>query len=122
MYEFRCEIFEPEDEVIDLPDGLTDKEGVDVDEDFGSTTGQTITIQLEKDTSQNAVAYVSLASTVTGVKSVQRVSMFDGGNYRGTPTVTIHKPTQGNQAAGTVTIAEGGIDTASLTSSVDLIT
>ena len=116
MYEFRCEIFEPEDEVIDLPDGLTDKEGVDVDEDFGSTTGQTITIQLEKDTSQNAVAYVSLASTVTGVKSVQRVSMFDGGNYRGTPTVTIHKPTQGNQASGTVTIAEGGIDTVTLTS------
>ena len=116
MYEFRCEIFEPEDEVIDLPDGLTDKEGVDVDEDFGSTTGQTITIQLEKDTSQNAVAYVSLASTVAGVKSVQRVPMFDGGNYRGTPTVTIHKPKQGNQASGTVTISEGGIDSVTLTS------
>ena len=116
MYEFRCEIFEPEDEVIDLPDGLTDKEGVDVDESLGSTSGQTITIQLEKDTSQNAMAYVSLASTVTGVKSVQRVPMFDGGNYRGTPTVTIHKPTQGNQASGTVTIAEGGIDTVTLTS------
>ena len=25
MYEFRCEIFEPEDEVVDLPDGLTVK-------------------------------------------------------------------------------------------------
>ena len=116
MYEFRCEIFEPEDEVIDLPDGLTDKEGVDVDESLGSTSGQTITIQLEKDTSQNAMAYVSLASTVTGVKSVQRVPMFDGGNYRGTPTVTIHKPTQGNQASGTVTVAEGGIDAVTLTS------
>ena len=116
MYEFRCEIFEPEDEVIDLPDGLTDKEGVDVDESLGSTSGQTITIQLEKDTSQNAVAYVSLASTVTGVKSVQRVPMFNGGNYRGTPTVTIHKPTQGNQASGTVTVAEGGIDAVTLTS------
>ena len=32
MYEFRCEIYEPEDEVIDLPDGLTDQEGVDVDD------------------------------------------------------------------------------------------
>ena len=116
MYEFRCEIFEPEDEVIDLPDGLTDKEGVDVDESLGSTSGQTITIQLEKDTSQNAMAYVSLASTVTGVKSVQRVPMFDGGNYRGTPTVTIYKPTQGNQASGTVTVAEGGIDVVTLTS------
>ncbi len=116
MYEFRCEIYEPSDEVIDLPDGLTDKEGVDVDESLGSTSGQTITIQLEKDTSQNAVAYVSLASTVTGVKSIQRVPMFDGGNYRGTPTVTIHKPTQGNQATGSVTIAEGGIDAITLTS------
>ena len=41
-------------------------------------------------------AYVSLASTFAGVKSVQRVPMFDGGNYKGTPTVTIHKPEQGN--------------------------
>ena len=116
MYEFRCEIFDPEDEVIDLPDRLTDKEGVDVDEDFGSTTGQTITLLLEQDTSENAMAYVSLASTVAGVKSVQRVPMFDGGNYRGTPTVTIHKPKQGNQASGTVTISEGGIDSVTLTS------
>ena len=115
MYEFRCEIFEPEDEVIDLPDGLTDKNGEDVEESQ-ITEGQVITLQMEKDTTENAVAYVSLASTFAGVKSVQRVPMFDGGNYRGTPSVTIHKPTQGNQAAGTVTIAEGGIDTASLTS------
>ena len=116
MYEFRCEIFEPEDEVIDLPDGLTDKNGEDVEEGF-LTEGQVITLQMEKETNENAIAYVSLATTFAGVKSVQRVPMFDGGNYKGTPTVTIHKPTQGNQAAGTVTIAEGGIDTASLTSS-----
>ena len=117
MYEFRCEIFEPEDEVIDLPDGLTDKEGVEVDDIVGSTSGQVVTLQMEKDTSQNAVAYVSLASTFAGVKSVQRVPMFDGGNYRGVPTVTIFKPNQGNRATGTVTIAEGGIDTVTLTAS-----
>ena len=117
MYEFRCEIFEPEDEVIDLPDGLTDKEGVEVDDIVGSTSGQVVTLQMEKDTSQNAVAYVSLASTFAGVKSVQRVPMFDGGNYRGTPTVTIFKPDQGNRATGTVTIAEGGIDSVTLTNS-----
>ena len=116
MYEFRCEIFEPEDEVIDLPDGLTDKEGVEVDDIVGSTSGQVVTIQMEKDTSQNAVAYVSLASTFAGVKSVQRVPMFDGGNYRGTPSVEIFKPKGGNQATGTVTISEGGIDSVSLTS------
>ena len=32
MYEFRCEIYQPEDEVIDLPDGLTDVNGEDIEE------------------------------------------------------------------------------------------
>ena len=45
MYEFRCEIFNPEDEVIDLPDGLTDKDGVDIDESR-VRKGQVITIQM----------------------------------------------------------------------------
>ena len=115
MYEFRCEIYEPESsEVVDLPDMLTDKEGVDVE--AVNTIGQTITLQMEKDTSENAIAYVSLASSFAGVNSVQRVPMFHGGNYKGTPTVTIHKPNTGNTATGTVTIAEGGIDTVTLTS------
>ena len=115
MYEFRCEIYEPESsEVVDLPDMLTDKEGVDVE--AVNTIGQTITLQMEKDTSENAIAYVSLASSFAGVKSVQRVPMFHGGNYKGTPTLTIHKPNTGNTATGTVTIAEGGIDTVTLTS------
>ena len=116
MCEFRCEIFEPEDEVIDLPDGLTDRNGEDVEESQ-ITEGQVITLQMEQDISQNAEAYVSLASTFAGVKSVQRVQMFHGGNYRGTPTVTIHKPNQGNRATGTVTISEGGIDSVTLTNS-----
>ena len=60
MYEFRCEIFEPEDEVIDLPDGLTDKNGEDVEEGF-LTEGQVITLQMEKETNENAIAYVSLS-------------------------------------------------------------
>ena len=63
------------------------------------------------------MGYVALASTVPGVKSVQRVPLFNDGNYLGTPTVQIFKPKQGNQATGTVTIAEGGIDTVTLTSS-----
>ena len=80
MYEFRCEIFEPEDEVIDLPDGLTDKNGED-DDDGIITRGNIITLQLDKDDNENALAYVSLASTVPGVKSVQRVPLFNDGNY-----------------------------------------
>ena len=115
MYEFRCEIFEPEDEVIDLPDGLTDKNGEDVD-DGRITRGNIITLQIEKDDNEN-LGYVSLASTFAGVKSVQRVSLIDGGNYRGTPTVTIFKPNKVIKPTGTVTIAEGGIDTVTLTTS-----
>ena len=116
MYEFRCEIFQPEDEVIDLPDGLTDKDGVDINESMVSK-GQVITIQMEKETTNNAEATVSLASTVTGVKSVQYIKLFDDGNYQGTPTVTVHKPGQGNAATGSVTIAEGAIDAVSITGS-----
>tara|TARA_B000000557_G_scaffold205656_1_gene171243 strand:- start:304 stop:2601 length:2298 start_codon:yes stop_codon:yes gene_type:complete len=116
MYEFRCEIFQPEDEVIDLPDGLTDKDGVDIDESM-VTKGQVITIQMETEETDNALATVSLASTITGVKSVQYIKLFDDGNYLGTPTVTVHKPGQGNAATGSVTIAEGAIDSVSITSS-----
>ena len=116
MYEFRCEIFQPEDEVIDLPDGLTDKEGVPV-EDGIVNVGQVITLQLETEQHNNAMATVSLASTITGVKSVQYIKMFDDGNYLGTPTVTIHKPTGGVGASASVTIAEGAIDTVTITNS-----
>ena len=116
MYEFRCEIFQPEDEVIDLPDGLTDKEGVPV-EDGIVNVGQVITLQLETEQHNNPMATVSLASTITGVKSVQYIKMFDDGNYLGTPTVTIHKPTGGVGASASVTIAEGAIDTVTITNS-----
>ena len=116
MYEFRCEIFQPEDEVIDLPDGLTDKEGVAVEESMVSGSNL-ITLQLEDETISNAAATVSLASTVTGVKSVQYIKMFDNGNYLGTPSVEIFKPTGGNRATASVTVSEGGIDVVSITDS-----
>ena len=95
---------------------IRDRNGEDVEESQ-ITEGQVITLQMEQDTSQNAEAYVSLASTFAGVKSVQRIQMFHGGNYKGTPSVTIHKPNQGNRATGTVTISEGGIDSVTLTNS-----
>ena len=116
MYEFRCEIYQPEDEVIDLPDGLTDVNGEDIDEQM-ITAGQVITLVMESEKTQNAEATVSLASTITGVKSVQYIKLFDDGNYLGTPTVTVHKPTGGNGASGTCTIAEGGISSVSITNS-----
>ena len=106
----------PEDEVIDLPDGLTDKNGEDVDDGI-ITRGNMITLRLETEGNEDALGYVSLASTVPGVKSIQRIQLIDDGNYRGTPTVQIFKPTQGNRATGTVTIAEGGIDSVTLTDS-----
>tara|TARA_B100001996_G_scaffold203442_1_gene155787 strand:- start:309 stop:2606 length:2298 start_codon:yes stop_codon:yes gene_type:complete len=116
MYEFRCEIYQPEDEVIDLPDGLTDVNGEDIDEQM-ITAGQVITLIMENEKTQNAEATVSLASTITGVKSVQYIKLFDDGNYLGTPTVTVHKPSGGNGASGTATIAEGGISSVSITNS-----
>ena len=116
MYEFRCEIYQPEDEVIDLPDGLTDVNGEDIDEQI-ITAGQVITLVMESEKTQNAEATVSLASTITGVKSVQYIKLFDDGNYLGTPTVTVHKPSGGNGASGTCTIAEGGISSVSITNS-----
>ncbi len=116
MYELRLEIFELEDEVIDLPDSLTDKEGVPV-EDTIASTGQVITLQMVDADASNALATVSLASTIIGTKSVQYIQMFDDGNYRGTPTVTIHKPTQGNGATGVTTIADGAIQSATITNS-----
>jgi len=114
MYELRCELFEVEDEVIDLPDSLTDKEGVPV-EDTIATMGQVVTLQMATDDYQNAVANVSLASTIIGTKSVQMIKLFDDGNYKGTPAVTINKPTRGGQAIGTVTIADGAIQTTNIT-------
>jgi len=114
MYELRCEIFEVEDEIIDLPDSLTDKEGVPV-EDTIATMGQVVSLQMATEANQDALATVSLASTIIGTKSVQYVQMFDDGNYKGTPSVYIHKPTRGHQATGTVTIADGAIQTTSIT-------
>ena len=56
---FRCEIYQPEDEVIDLPDGLTDVNGEDIEEQQ-ITTGQVITLIMENERTQNAEATVSL--------------------------------------------------------------
>ena len=114
MYELRCEIFEVEDEIIDLPDSLTDKEGVPV-EDTIATMGQVVTLQMATESNENAIANVSLASTIIGTKSVQYVKMFDDGNYKGTPSVYINKPTRGQQATGTVSVADGAIQTTTIT-------
>ena len=114
MYELRLEIFELEDEVIDLPDSLTDKEGVPV-EDAIAGTGQVVTLQMVDASASNAEATVSLASTIIGTQSVQYIKMFNDGNYKGTPSVTIHKPTQGHGATGVTTIADGAIQSATIT-------
>ena len=52
-----------EDEVIDLPDGLTDKNGEDVDDGI-ITRGNMITLRLETEGNEDALGYVSLTSTV----------------------------------------------------------
>jgi hypothetical protein len=107
MYELRCEIFEYEDERIDLPSNLTDVNGEEI-KDGIAAGGQQVTIQFHKDTVDNALATIGYASTIFGTKSVQYIQMFDDGNYKGTPSVRVAKPKRGERATGIVTSLVNG--------------
>jgi hypothetical protein len=113
MYELRCEIFEYEDEVIDLPDTLAGVNGDEVMEPI-AMGGQVLSLQLAKDTYNNATASVSLASTIFGTKSVQYIQLFNDGNYKSTPSVYVSKPTRGNQATGIATAVNGRVKTVNI--------
>lgn len=113
MYELRCELFEYEDEIIDLPDTLAGVNGDEVMEPI-SMGGQVLSLQLAKDTYSNATASVSLASTIFGTKSVQYIQLFNDGNYKATPSVYVSKPTRGNQSTGIATAVNGRVKTATI--------
>ena len=57
MYELRCEIFEYEDERIDLPSNLTDVNGEEIKDGIACLVVQQVTIQFHKDTVDNACNY-----------------------------------------------------------------
>lgn len=114
MYELKCEIFEYEDEVIAIPDTEHGVNGEDVLEPIG-LGGQLLKIQMVEDNTSNALASVSLASTIIGTKSVQYVRLFNEGNYISTPEVYISKPTRGNQATGIATAYYDSVQEVSIT-------
>jgi hypothetical protein len=114
MYELKCEIFEYEDEVISLPSTEHGVNGEDVIEPIG-VGGQLLKLQMVQDSTSNALASVSLASTIIGTKSVQYVKLFSEGNYISTPEVYISKPTRGNQATGIATAFYNSVKQVSVT-------
>jgi len=94
VFEFKCELFEYEDEIIDT--GI-----IEVDEtikDFGYTT----TLRMMDSTAASATAAVQLAAiqySIPSGKSVSYVDILNGGyGYKSTPTITIQKPTVGERA------------------------
>ena len=114
MYELKCEIFEYEDEIITIPDTEHGVNGEDIVEPIGAG-GQLLKLQMVEENTSNALASVSLASTIIGTKSVQYVKLFNDGNYITTPQVYISKPTRGNQATGIATAYYNAVKEVSVT-------
>ena len=114
MYELKCEIFEYEDEIITIPDTEHGVNGEDIVEPIGAG-GQLLKLQMVEENTSNALASVSLASTIIGTKSVQYVKLFNDGNYITTPQVYISKPTRGNQATGISTAYYNAVKEVSVT-------
>lgn len=114
MYELKCELFEYEDEIITLPSTERGVNGEDIISPIGAG-GQLISLKMVQDSSSNALASVSLASTVVGTKSVQYIQLFNEGHYLSTPQVTISKPTRGQQATGIATASYSSVQQVSVT-------
>jgi len=114
MYELKCELFEYEDEVVTLPSTERGVNGEDIISPIGAG-GQLISLKMVQDSSSNALASVSLASTVVGTKSVQYVQLFNEGHYLSTPQVTISKPTRGKQATGIASASASSVQQVSIT-------
>jgi len=87
VYELRCERFEFEDEIIDVPN--VDSDGTEVNEslkDFGNIYN----IQMVGSAATTATATVGYASTDPTSKSVQYIDLInDGFGYDSSPTVSI---------------------------------
>jgi len=102
VYELRCERFEYEDEIIDVPE--VDSTGIEVNEsikDFGNV----YTIQMVESTATAAAATVGLVTTDPNSKSVQYVDLInDGYGYTSAPTVSISTAPSGGLTATAVAI------------------
>ena len=102
VYELRCERFEYEDEIIDVPE--VDLAGAEVNESF-KDLGNIYTIQMVSANAAVAVATVGFATTTPNSKSVQYIDLIsEGYGYDATPTVTIYAPAGGGKTATAVAI------------------
>jgi len=102
VYELRCERFEYEDEIIDVPE--VDPTGIEVNESI-KDLGNIYTIQMVGSGATTAVATVGFATTDPSSKSVQFIDLIhDGYGYLSTPTVSISTAPSGGLTATAVAI------------------
>jgi len=102
VYELRCERFEYEDEIIDIPE--VDPTGIEVNESI-KDLGNVYTIQMVGSGATTAVATVGFATTNPNSKSVQYIDLInDGYGYTLAPTVSISTAPSGGLSATAVAI------------------
>jgi len=102
VYELRCERFEYEDEIIDVPN--IDESGVEVNESI-KEFGNIYNIQMVGSAATTAAATVGYASTDPTSKSVQYIDLLnDGFGYDFAPTVSISTAPSGGSNATAVAI------------------
>jgi hypothetical protein len=102
VYELRCERFEYEDEIIDVPE--VDPTGIEVNESI-KDLGNIYTIQMVGTGATTAVATVGFATTNPNSKSVQYVDLInDGYGYTSAPVVSISTAPAGGLTATAVAI------------------
>lgn len=102
VYELRCERFEYEDEIIDVPE--VDPTGIEVNESI-KDLGNIYTIQMVGTAATTAVATVGFATTNPNSKSVQYVDLInDGYGYTSAPVVSISTAPSGGLTATAVAI------------------
>jgi len=102
VYELRCERFEYEDEIIDVPE--VDSAGIEINESI-KDLGNVYTIQMVGSGATTAVASVGFATTDPSSKSVQYLDLInDGYGYTSAPIVSISTAPVGGLTATAVAI------------------
>lgn len=102
VYELRCERFEYEDEIIDVPE--VDSAGIEINESI-KDLGNIYTIQMVGSGATTAVATVGFATTDPNSKSVQYIDLInDGYGYTSAPIVSISTAPSGGSTATAVAI------------------
>jgi hypothetical protein len=102
VYELRCERFEYEDEIIDVPE--VDSAGIEINESI-KDLGNIYTIQMVGSGATTAVATVGFATTNPNSKSVQYIDLInDGFGYSSAPIVSISTAPSGGSTSTAVAI------------------